>query len=510
MLLTVMGILLSGCKKGEEECESCTQVRAVSLDQSMIVVEVNASVPLVATVAPENAINQHVTWSSANSTIASVADGVVTGVALGNTTVTVTTEDGGYTATCTVTVVTDMEDHIKTLLLDALSKMGVSDATFSSWNWTMDSPLADWRNIDYQKVGASPQVEINIRNEGVSGSIPTELCQIPGVIELDLSGNQLTGPIPSEIGNLSQLKALVLYGNRFSGKLPETLGNLKQLEYLDLDGNSMLDAQPFPDWLCNLTHLNEVWLNGCNLTGPIPADIGNLGQLQYLYLNDNNLTGSIPTRMGNLTQLENLDLSYNQLTGWVPEGLKQNSYYTRFRFNPQQDGYGITDTAPGDADKAALLAIKAAWGSNIPPAIKDTWTEENSISRFEGVYTDGLGRVTLLDLSWWDITSVPDLSTLTYLQDLDLSYNELTGSIPTWIGNMTQLISLDLSNNNLTGSLPSEIEKLTQLKKLNVTYNQLTGNVPEGLKKSQYYEQFRFNPQQSGYEITGTALDGTE
>ena len=284
VLLTIMGILLSGCKKGEEECESCTQVRAVSLDQSMIVVEVNASVPRVATVAPENAINQHVTWSSANSTIASVADGVVTGVALGNTTVTVTTEDGGYTATCTVTVVTDMEDHIKTLLLDALSKMGVSDATFSSWNWTMDSPLADWRNIDYQKVGASPQVEINIRNEGVSGSIPTELCQIPGVIELDLSGNQLTGPIPSEIGNLSQLKALVLYGNRFSGKLPETLGNLKQLEYLDLDGNSSLEAQPFPDWLCNLTHLNEVWLNDCNLTGPIPADIGNLEQLQYLYL----------------------------------------------------------------------------------------------------------------------------------------------------------------------------------------------------------------------------------
>src|SRR5262249_27095642 len=60
---------------------------------------------LTATVAPANATNQNVSWSSANASIATVnASGLVTAVAPGSTTITVTTQDGAKTATCTVTV----------------------------------------------------------------------------------------------------------------------------------------------------------------------------------------------------------------------------------------------------------------------------------------------------------------------------------------------------------------------------------------------------------------------
>ncbi|MBA6316997.1 Ig-like domain-containing protein, partial [Cellulophaga baltica] len=52
-----------------------------------------------------NATNQNVTWSSSDDAIASVsATGVVTGNAIGTATITVTTEDGGFTATSTITV----------------------------------------------------------------------------------------------------------------------------------------------------------------------------------------------------------------------------------------------------------------------------------------------------------------------------------------------------------------------------------------------------------------------
>ena len=55
--------------------------------------------------APANATNKKVTWKSSNAAVATVdANGKVTGVKAGEATITVTTEDGGKTATCKVTV----------------------------------------------------------------------------------------------------------------------------------------------------------------------------------------------------------------------------------------------------------------------------------------------------------------------------------------------------------------------------------------------------------------------
>ena len=53
---------------------------------------------------PSDATNKNVTWSTSDASIATVTDGVVTAVAPGTATITVTTEDGNKTATCAVTV----------------------------------------------------------------------------------------------------------------------------------------------------------------------------------------------------------------------------------------------------------------------------------------------------------------------------------------------------------------------------------------------------------------------
>lgn len=79
--------------------------KSVELNQSTMDLDIGAQTQLTATVLPEDAINKNVTWSSGNENIAAVSlDGTVTGVSPGQTTITVTTIDGGKTDTCLVTV----------------------------------------------------------------------------------------------------------------------------------------------------------------------------------------------------------------------------------------------------------------------------------------------------------------------------------------------------------------------------------------------------------------------
>ena len=78
---------------------------SVSLDKETSTVAIGGTDTLTATVLPADASNKNVTWSSSNTGIATVSNGVVTGVAAGTATITVTTATGGFTDTCTVTVV---------------------------------------------------------------------------------------------------------------------------------------------------------------------------------------------------------------------------------------------------------------------------------------------------------------------------------------------------------------------------------------------------------------------
>ena len=96
-----------------------TAVTSVTLDKTSCDLLVDETIQLVATVNPGIAANKNVTWTSSNNNVATVdANGLVTAKSAGNATITVTTADGGKTATCIVNVV------------DALT-----DATFYASGW---------------------------------------------------------------------------------------------------------------------------------------------------------------------------------------------------------------------------------------------------------------------------------------------------------------------------------------------------------------------------------------
>ena len=125
-IATVSGGVVTGVKAGEvtitakagDKSATCTvtvtaaatepevvPVTGVTLSQTAVTLDIDQSITLTTTVAPENATNKAVTWASDKTDVATVdANGKVTAVAAGTANITVTTADGGKTATCTVTV----------------------------------------------------------------------------------------------------------------------------------------------------------------------------------------------------------------------------------------------------------------------------------------------------------------------------------------------------------------------------------------------------------------------
>lgn len=96
-------------------------VTGVSLNASSGELTVNGQTTLTATVVPANATNKTVTWTSSAPTVASVVNGVVTALKAGTAVITAETEDGGFTATYSLTV--------KVATTDVMATYGYADNT---------------------------------------------------------------------------------------------------------------------------------------------------------------------------------------------------------------------------------------------------------------------------------------------------------------------------------------------------------------------------------------------
>ena len=89
---------------GDEPEIPVIHVTSISLNKSSLRLQAGANATLVAGISPVNADNKQVTWSSSDTGIATVEDGVVTGVKPGVVKITAQSVDGGYTAVCEVTI----------------------------------------------------------------------------------------------------------------------------------------------------------------------------------------------------------------------------------------------------------------------------------------------------------------------------------------------------------------------------------------------------------------------
>lgn len=189
------------------------------------------------------------------------------------------------------------------------------------------------------------------------------------------------------------------------------------LPSLDLQGE-------LPSELGLLLNLEVLDLYTNDISGSIPEELKSLTNLKKLVLHNNHMDGSLPTWIDQCSRLETLDLARNKFTGSLPPQLAALTKLEHLSLERNQ----IT----GDLDvlaKSKNLRLLALGNNKISGDLT-----EDMIS------------------SWFR------------MEDLDLSDNEMGGTLPPNLLGAQSLVTLDLSRNKFYGTIPYQNTENTRLK----------------------------------------------
>ncbi len=175
-------------------------VTSVTVSPTTASVAVNGTVALTATVVPSNATTQTLTWSSSNTTIATVSTtGVVTGKAAGAAIITVATNDGAKTATCAITVTAANTVCTGNKLLNGSFESGTSSwvdwgnfyTSTDASDGTKAAYVGTWSGGFYQDVTTTAGTSFNLSfYSKVTGS---PISAEAGLAFFNAAGTELTG-----------------------------------------------------------------------------------------------------------------------------------------------------------------------------------------------------------------------------------------------------------------------------------------------------------------------------
>ncbi|KAF8028224.1 hypothetical protein BT93_E0969 [Corymbia citriodora subsp. variegata] len=376
--------------------------------------------------------------------------------------------------------------------------------------------------------------ELSIGDCHFSGSLPTSLGNLSQLTFLDMSSNKLQGHIPASFANLTQLSTLYLRSNNFSGDTLHWLVNLAKLTYLELS-----DAQlsgPILSSFENLTRLVELDLSSNHLQGEIPNSLWELKDLEYLDLSRNNLSGTMdlhklrslrtlnlnsnnisfasktkmnvtlpnlstlildscnlhefPKFLGYLSGLEWVDFSHNKIRGstptWMGNGSRESLWYMDLShnflsgFGNKQINLPLPKLTYFDIS-SNLLTTKLP----TPPPSVTYFNISNNILSGEIQSVCRARSLFILDLSNNNLSgAIPScLGNMDSLSILDLGKNKLEGMIPQAYPKGCALKSIVLTENRLQGSIPRSLANCTMLEYLNLGYNQILGEFPSWLSQ---------------------------
>uniref|UniRef100_A0A251VRQ1 Putative leucine-rich repeat domain, L domain-like protein n=1 Tax=Helianthus annuus TaxID=4232 RepID=A0A251VRQ1_HELAN len=285
-----------------------------------------------------------------------------------------------------------------------------------------------------------------LRNNSFSGLIDLNCSAMVNLKLLDLVDNKFTGSIPNNLPACPLLKTIDLGGNNLTGQISETFKNFNSLCYLSLSMCSLnnlsgslqilhmcpnlmtlvlsrsFDTEEIFHLFPNLSYFDA---HSNNLDGRMPFSLVNSRSISSLVLRNNSFSGLIDLNCSAKVNLKLLDLvdnkftdlGGNNLTGQIPETFKN--------FN-----------------SLCYLSLSMCNLNNLSGSLQILHTCPN--------------LTTLVLSRSFDSEEMSSDAKLQFkkLKTLVIPSCKLTGRTPVWLNGLTKLRILDLSWNELTGSIP--------------------------------------------------------
>ncbi|CAA7058028.1 unnamed protein product [Microthlaspi erraticum] len=276
---------------------------------------------------------------------------------------------------------------------------------------------------------------LKVYAKDVRGPIPPQLWTLIYLTNLNLAQNFLTGSLSPAIGNLIRMEWMTFGINAFSGPVPKEIGLLTDLKSLSGIGSNEFSGS-IPAEIGNCSKLRKIYIGSSGLRGGIPLSLANLVELEEVWITDVELTGRIPEYIGKWTKLTSLKIVGTGLSGPIPSSFSNLTTLTELSLGGISNG-GSSLEFIKDMKSLSVLVLR---NNNL------TGTIPSSIGEYSS------------------------------LQQVDLSFNRLHGPIPASLFSLSRLTHLFLGNNTFSGSLPTQ--KSQALSNIDVSYNDLSGSLP--------------------------------
>ncbi|KAJ9703069.1 hypothetical protein PVL29_004722 [Vitis rotundifolia] len=390
----------------------------------------------------------------------------------------------------------------KTNRVIQLSLGSVRDLELGEWslNASLLLPFQQLRNLDLSYTdltgfqGLLGSKKLRVLNVGWNylTTIPI-FSALPSLKVLDLQYNQINSSQLQGLKYLSRLEVLNLKRNSLMGGIPPIIGTLSYLKSLSLGYNN-LNGSLSMEGLCKL-NLEELDLSGNGFEDSLPACLNNLTLLRLLDLSKNNFRGTIPSSLfSNLKSLEYISLSENHFEGSVYFGslfnhsrlevfdLTSNNKYLKVETENPTWSFPLFQLKILQLSNCTLKVVPSFLLSQHDLRVVDlsynhmtgdvpTWLLDNNT------------KLEYLSLESNSLTGVLDLPSNPIHSDmrlLDFSLNCIHGDLPPFIGSIfPRLEVLNLSRNALQGNIPSSMGDMEWLVSLDLSNNNLSGQLPE-------------------------------
>ncbi|GAY53480.1 hypothetical protein CUMW_149470, partial [Citrus unshiu] len=367
--------------------------------------------------------------------------------------------------------------------LSRLNNLKVLDLSENSFNNSILSSLTRLSSLR----------SLNLYGNRLEGSIDVkEFDSLRDLEELDIGWNMIDKFVVSK--GLSKLKSLRLSGIKLNRSILSSLtvfSSLRELYLSDTGLKGTFDVRDF-DSFNNLEVLDMSGNEIDNLV--VPQGYRGLRKLKSMYLSGVGIRdgSKLLESMGSFPSLNTLDLSFNHFTKTVTTTIEELHNFTNLEYLKLDDSSLHLSLLQSIASLFPSLKNLSMIGCEVNGLVRGQgFPHFKSLEHLDMAYVriahntsflqiigESMPSLKYLSLSYSNLSTNSSrildqgLCSLMHLQVLYIDNNDLRGSLPWCLANMTSLRILDVSSNQLTGSISSSpLVHLTSIEELYLSDN---------------------------------------